>query len=470
MNHPRLLSRALLALGLNVGYWVLALVAVGTLGFVPVAQLRYQDHLDVGGVLAGAGALTLLWALRPRGLFTRAERSELPPVTPREFPALFALMAEVEQRVGAPSAHKVFLTADANASIHVERRWLGLKRERVVCLGMGLFGILDRDALASVVAHEYGHHLGGDLWLGPWVHRARASLTGTLESLEGSAFFLDLPFRAYAEFFLRVSSGVSREQELFADALAVKAYGAAATARALKRIHEAGPRWETYLHLELTPLVEQGARLSPFDGYARFRDNRTYRPLVARAMEARKTNRATRYDSHPPLEERLRAAGDLGHAPAEVDSLSLLGGETSAAVSFYERFTSGNLKTVEWPQVASDVLLPALAQKLAGTILEPGKTPVTELPQLIAEGPALWDRLRPEGLDLLSPEAKRQRARELLSEWLTLSLAERGFVPEREPGGNLRLRRQEQVVDPEALLESASRGAVTWEELVSLAA
>jgi hypothetical protein len=54
---------------------------------------------------------------------------------------------------------------------------------------------------------------------GPWVHRTRRSIGQAIENLEGANFLLHWPFVLYDEAFLKYSLGVSREQELSAEAL-----------------------------------------------------------------------------------------------------------------------------------------------------------------------------------------------------------------------------------------------------------
>ena len=47
--------------------------------------------------------------------------------------------------------------------------------------GLPLLAWLSRSELESVIAHEFGHHVSGDLALGPWVHRTRRTIGGALD-------------------------------------------------------------------------------------------------------------------------------------------------------------------------------------------------------------------------------------------------------------------------------------------------
>lgn len=452
--------RAVLTVALWAGFWVLALTLAGGLAWIPFTQASYAGGPDLGGLLAGAGALVVLWALRPRGGFADRKAPEQKPLGAEEFPALHALVEEVARRVGTRPPRKVLLADGATAYIYMERRWLGLRREPVVGIGLPLFALLTREELASVIAHEYGHHVGGDLSLGPWVYRTRSAIASAVDSLHDSAFFLDVPFRAYGKLFLRVSSAVSRQQELAADALSASTCGASPSACALRKVHAYGPAWQVYLELDVIPLIESGVRLPLLEGFRRFLAEPHRRAEIADTLQLIASQPPSPWDSHPPLEARLRSIGAEAHtsAPPGPGCLELLGGEAAAEDAWIARFTRGELAPVAWEDIAERTLLPQIAQRLAGSALSPRQTPPQALPALLSEGGALWDRLRPTGLDLLSPEGKRRRARELLADWLAAALEQRGFQGERRPGGNLRLSRGGEVVEPQELIEQLVSG------------
>ncbi|HET9553876.1 MAG TPA: M48 family metallopeptidase, partial [Anaeromyxobacteraceae bacterium] len=303
-----LIGRALLSLALWAGFWALALGLVAGLAAIPVAQAAYGDGPDGAGLLAGAGAAVVAWGLRPRWGQKPAEARPA-PLGRDEFPALHALLADVARRSGAPVPAVVHLASRANAAIWVERRWLGLRRTWVVELGLPLVAALERDELAAVLAHELGHRVGGDLLLGAWVHRTRAAIGSTVDALDGSAFLLDAPFRAYGRLFLAASGAVSREQELAADAHAAALCGPRAAASALRKIEALAAPWDAYFDLDLVPLVEQGARLPLLEGFRRFLAAPARREEVDRALEAAARRPPAPWDSHPALEQRLLAMG-----------------------------------------------------------------------------------------------------------------------------------------------------------------
>ncbi|MDY7232946.1 M48 family metallopeptidase [Hyalangium rubrum] len=472
VNSRGVTRRALLTLVLWAGFWAMGAAVVAALAWVPVAESRYTGGLGCSGALAGAGALTVLWALRPRWWFQK-RGSDMASLSPERLPELFSLVEEVARRVGTRAPRKVFLVDQATAFISMERRWWGLRREAVVGVGLPLFSFLSREELASVLAHEFGHHVGGDLTLGPWVYRTRVAIASAVESLEDSAFFLDVPFRLYGQLFLRVSSAVSRQQELAADALAARTCGVEATGEALRKVHVLAPLWGAYLGHEVIPIVERSVRVPLLEGFRGFLAEQSRRAEISRDLEEDALRPPSPWDSHPPVEERLKSLGhagqhEAGRSPLEElksgSCLELFGGEASAEESFYEHMTRGGLVALRWEELGEKIILPEIAKQLTGSSLDPRRTSLRSLPAMLKEGAALWDKVRPSGLDILSPEAKRLRARQLLVQWLAAALAERGFEPEIRPGANLRVYREDGFVEPAVVVEKLASGAWSDEQ------
>jgi Zn-dependent protease with chaperone function len=381
---------------------------------------------------------------------------------------------EVATRVGARPPQRLAFADHATAYVGSERRWAGLQRTVQVSVGLPLFALLGRDELASVLAHEFGHELGGDTRLGPWVHRTRRALSEAVEALDGSAFFLDLPFRAYGKLFLRVSAGVSREQERAADRRAAASYGAHSAAGALRVVHEEGELWNVYFDGEVMPLLQRGLRVPLFDGFRRFLAEPRKRPEVARRIEELQRQPPSPWDTHPTLAERLdalAAPAALSAARSPADCLELLGGEVAAEDAWYRIATTGNLRELDWDEVGGEAVLPALREALEQTrVLAPSATRLADLPGFVAEGAALWDRLPGGGIDILSAEAKRKRVRRLLADWLAVALWMRGFQARVRPGASLELQQGELAIDPARVVENLAAGRCSEQDYARLCA
>jgi Zn-dependent protease with chaperone function len=458
-----LIRRALVSAALWAGFWVLGAAIVAGLLAIPVAQATYGAGPDLGGFAAGAAAVLVAWSLRPRrGLrWRRAEGA--PPLSREEAPALHALVADAARRAGVPAPDEVRLSARPNASIGEERWRFGLARARVLELGLPLFVVLDRAELGAVVAHELGHARGGDVLLGAWVHRTRGAIAGAVDGLDGSAFFLDVPFRAYGALFLRASGAVSRAQELSADACAASAFGAAAAWGALRKIEVLGGEWDVYFNLDALPAVEHGARVPLVEGFRRFLAAQERRPEVARALALGAEAPPHPGDTHPPHAQRLLAVDPARRAdapsPPPAGCLDLLGGEAAAEEAWYRRALSTPLPAVGWDEVADERILPGLAEELAGTSLDPAGADLGRFPALARDPAAAWGAVA-RGVNLLSPEARRQRGLSLLGAWLAVALRQRGFSARARPGAELVLVRGGEEVAPWSLARAVADGRV----------
>ncbi|MFC0526748.1 M48 family metallopeptidase [Phytohabitans kaempferiae] len=104
----------------------------------------------------GLAALGLAYALRPR--FGRLDSSA--EVLDRErAPALFRLVGEVAAAVGAPVPDVVAVDGAFGAYATA----VGLRRTRVLCIGLPLWAVLSPQERVALVAHELGHFVSGDV-------------------------------------------------------------------------------------------------------------------------------------------------------------------------------------------------------------------------------------------------------------------------------------------------------------------
>ncbi|NUT91857.1 MAG: M48 family metalloprotease, partial [Saccharothrix sp.] len=209
---------------------------------------------------------------------------------------------------------------EANAAVVERTRLFGLVvRRRVMVVGFPLFTCLTEDQFTAVLAHELGHFGNHDTRLGGLVHSGRAALARILAGLAGSTGYraaVAEVIAAYAHLYLTVSGAVSRRQEFAADAVAARVAGSHAAASALRAVPFVRAAWTAFLEQRLRPAGSAG--LLPRDvlaGFTRWwaveRPDVEPEPLVA-----------GRFDSHPPLAERIAAieasavAAPAGHGSA----------------------------------------------------------------------------------------------------------------------------------------------------------
>lgn len=428
------------------GFHVLGLMLCFALLWIPWAQIAYGSGPDLGGCLAGLGAIWVLWGLRPR--FARAkERDE--PLSAERHPKLHALVAEVARRAGHPAPHELHLLPYANAYAGRHGAFLG-KARSMVGIGLPYLAWLDQPAVEAIIAHELGHHLSGDVRLGPWVHRTRSLMGQALDHLEGSGFWLDLPFVGYAHAFLHYSLGVSRAQELAADAVSARVAGASAAARALVVTDERSSAWEAYLRTEIIPMLEAGFLPQLLLGFRHFEaavgDARKSREASSEPKE-----RASRYDTHPALEERLSALGVVRPAKVEMaGALELLEATSEAEEYVLRRMLVDEarpLRALPWEAAGTELWLPRFRARLGPHANALAPLSPEQLPHAVARIDEWSDRLR-TGLALFSSEAKRRHAVMLFGTWFLVYLADLGFEIEALPGWPVRAKRSGTVIDP----------------------
>ncbi|MFR9780621.1 M48 family metalloprotease [Micromonospora sp. MS34] len=152
----------------TVGVSLLLLLGVLALAAAGVWLLFAYPFPNLA-VVFGLALIGLAVALRPR--FGRID-PDAEVLTRQEAPELHALIEEVAAATGAPVPHVVAVVNDINAAA-----WsVGLRRQRVLYLGLPLWGALDGQARVALLGHELGHFVNGDVRRGPLTQPALTML------------------------------------------------------------------------------------------------------------------------------------------------------------------------------------------------------------------------------------------------------------------------------------------------------
>jgi heat shock protein HtpX len=302
-------NRAFLAVCLVVGFYLLALGMVGGLLFGAywfMFKVRPASlFLMVLAVGMAYGALRILWASFPRrvtfktpGILLDAQHH------PKLFEEIRRIARDTRQRL--PS--EIYLIADVNAFVTHRGGFLGLFPRRVMAIGLPLIKVLTVSQFRSILVHEFGHYVGGDTKLGPWIYRTHGAISRTVEALEGNDSIWRFPFLAYAKLFTRISLEVSQRQELAADALAAKIAGANATAQALRASENAGNAFPGFVSEEFIPILNANFRAPLCEGFVRYLANKDVARFVMRRLSRELGDRKRDpYRTHPSLGLRLEA-------------------------------------------------------------------------------------------------------------------------------------------------------------------
>lgn len=317
---------ALLALA---GYGVLVALLLIALG-IPLALLaamavrgRLEPSAAIPILLLGSVGVVML-----RAMWLRFGAPDGYRLQPGEAPELEAEVERLRAAVGAPPLDGIVVDGDLNAMAAQAPRLLGLGGHRqYLVLGLPLMRLLDREELASVIAHEFGHFGERDGHFTGWIYRVRLSWYRVLEGLANSgssvAFVLHRFFRWYVPYFDAYSFALARDKEYQADAAAARAVGAEAAGSALLRIELAEGRlrrafwpqlWARAAVQKHPPLQLHGELAQALREPLRFDPDRL--PSTTQPI-------ADLDDTHPSLPQRLAALG----VPAR---LREQGGESAA--------------------------------------------------------------------------------------------------------------------------------------------
>jgi len=187
--------RAIVALALMVGFYVLAFAMSAALLYVPYALVVYGHRISVQ---LSVVCLVSAFAILKGCVFVRSPRFEAPGplVTERDQPELFRLIRDVAGPMRTRMPDRVYLMADVNAFVTEIGGFFGLGSRRVMGIGVGLLHVDNVSQLKATIAHEFGHYAGGDTRIGGIVYRTRVAIGRVLENL--SRNWLSKPFELYA--------------------------------------------------------------------------------------------------------------------------------------------------------------------------------------------------------------------------------------------------------------------------------
>jgi heat shock protein HtpX len=471
---PSLAGRAVLAVVLLLGFYVLAFAMAGGLLYIPYAQWTYAGRLSPKLVffsLLGAGII--LWSILPR------RDRFMPPgplLEPKEHPKLFETLSEIAQATKQQMPAEVYLIADVNAWVMDRGGIMGFDSRRVMGLGLPLLQVLSVAQLRAVLAHEFGHFHGGDTKLGPWVYTTRAAIGRTLQGLAAYCSLLQKPFLWYGKAFLRITHAVSRRQEFTADALAAHIVGPHPLIEGLTRIHGAALAFNGYWLNEVAPVLSRGFHPPLVEGFRRYLTSSRIAEAVSSSLDRELAEgQADPYDTHPPLRERIAALHNVPDGETtgnDLLAISLLGDvaglEAHLISATANESTPQALPLLAWDDVGRKIWVPAweayvekYAEVLAGT------TP-RALPTLSQNLDALSHRLRECDGEDLGPEQRHQQAMATLGVALAVTLSRNGWDPHVLPGDDVVCERNGTLIRPLDIVPKLAAGELTptaWHEL-----
>lgn len=399
------------------------------------------------------------------------------------YPALFGLLEETAGALGEALPDEVYISGDMNASVFDRRTFPGMRRRRILTIGLPLFSTMTVSEFRAIMAHEFAHNYGGDTRLGPWIYKAERTLRGTVHNLakigEASSMaalrLMSLAVKAtlgeYLRFFLRAVQHVSRRQEFRADELACIVAGAESFCSGLVKLEGRTLAWLFYWTSEINPLLEAGYVPPVAGGFERYIDLPDISQFLSEEIERVLSDGETDpLDSHPLLKDRLGAIRRKAFEFRVLDSgkaCSLLGNADIDEVSLLKAIRADEqkegLQLIRWDEVADKVTIPrwkALvrdnSELLTGLTAE-------SLASVLGDLRSLASRVaNPQGM-LLSPDQKKYPAIGTLESALCLCLIQAGWSVRPSPGALCLVRGYEKV-GPFALVNELVEGQKSGEQ------
>lgn len=295
--------RAVLAVSLLAGFYVVALVTAGTMFWFAVWST--DSYGDIR--LVGYGTLFTDLVIVALGMacWVSLQRRALPPAVAldvSEAPELWALVCDLAGRVDCTPPDSIRLVAEANAGVVEDTSFWGLRPgQRCLDIGFPLLMRLNVDQLKAVLAHELGHYSRQDTRLSDVVYRGRETIMDVVERLGPTPWGALL--RGYFWLYWSISSAVLRRQERLADRCAVSVTDGPTLGGALRELNAVKAAWRTYLDVYVG--LDRSGEYAPDNICGDFSAFLETGIVDLTTLRRELPDHRTRWDTHPPLAERV---------------------------------------------------------------------------------------------------------------------------------------------------------------------
>jgi heat shock protein HtpX len=471
-----LARRAALALVLLIGFYVGAILVSALLLLIAYWSVFNAGHTF--GTLKLAffcvvGAGIILWSILPR--FDKFQAPG-PQLNAADQPELFGMIRGLADATKEEMPSEVYLIPDVNAWVAQRGGILGIGSRRVMGIGLPLMQILTVSQLRAVLAHEFGHYYGGDTRLGPIIYNLRGAIYRTVTNLARRRSILQVPFAWYGESALKLTHGVSREQEFAADELAASLIGAKPLSDALRTIHAGAVLYPPYLQSEVSPVLSAGFRPGLTSGFTMFLAAPSIQKAAAEVVQEEiATGKADPFDSHPPLRDRVNALAALGSAETTtVESLatSLLRKLDELETELLARATGRpELKSwrfVGWESLAETVYLPAWTRSAAECAEALTGVHPKDFPAISSDLIAFGKRITPPKGWLPSGDEWGDLAARSIGAALAVRLHQQGWALRTAPGRPVEFQRGTFSLNVFSILPELKSGELTAENWLRL--
>ena len=257
----------------------------------------------------GIGALVTIYKM-VQSLFIRVESGDPGrSLSGSEAPRLWSLTRDIATAVGTRPIDEIRVTPGTELAVY--ERGAGRRRtedqgRRILVLGIGLLDGFGRAPFCAVLAHEYGHFAHRDTAGGDIALRVQQDMMKFAVAMvqHGQAVSWNLAFqflRLYVFLFRRISHGATRLQEVLADRVAARQYGAKQFEDGLRHVVRQQIQFAFMANSEIKQAIEGRRALQNLYG----QHPRTT-PGIEQEIEQALARPTTEDDTHPGPLDRFR--------------------------------------------------------------------------------------------------------------------------------------------------------------------
>jgi Zn-dependent protease with chaperone function len=360
-------TRALISVTMLAGFYAVALAQLGAAIALTIWLIMligtFAVKLTIPLIIATVGSVTVgMW----KAIRARPEPPHGLPIGPEHSPALWSTVHELAGAVGTRMPDEIRLIPEVNAAVMEESRLLGLVGgRRYLYIGLPLLQAMRVDQLRSVIAHELGHYSRRHTRLGAVAYRGRLAIGGTLSRI-GPYNVAGWIFKAYGNLYVLTDNVVVRRQEYEADQASVRVAGRAAAASALQELPVLDAAWDFFFEAYVAAGWESGyAPDDLFGGYVAMLAGRQEELAKLRAAEPRREG--SKWDTHPPMADRIAAilaAPEVPRHPDPRPAGGLVGGLAGAGRRIQELMVDvGERAVMPWPEFTHATLTARLQRE-----------------------------------------------------------------------------------------------------------
>ncbi len=271
--------------------------------------------------------ISSIWAIIKGFIGSKKTKDLSIPITSKEQPDIWSICDGVAREVGTRPLDKIMLSPNSGIGVHLEgglfRLFIG-RTKRVLTIGLPSISNITYSEMKAILAHEFGHFSNKDTAWSSFTYTMAASLQNTLavmpspQKTEGSNYLTVVSalnpalwvLLGYKFMFQVFTSGFSRMREVFADKTAISLYGYKNFTDGLMKIARNDYVFSQYFTNKLIEMMRESGQV--YTNIYQFMEETNQslgkdgkKILDNVESEILNEEKASKFDSHPLLRERL---------------------------------------------------------------------------------------------------------------------------------------------------------------------